>query len=399
MRHFHLVAAIIALLMLSATAARADSWALPRETIVKSPDRAVRLVITPRRLSSQLDYFRDKVAGRDPAGQAPGDGSATATARLERRTFPGIWRTVWRAPLVNEVAPGEALVANGGRYVVTFDEWHMVGFGDHVVVIYGPDGRLIRSLKLQDILPEDYIYAIPRSISSIWWGGEHALSEDGERLILRIVVPSGGSGSDEDETVPLVVDLASGAVAPPSGPQWSAALARARVIAAEERAREAAERVAFIAPLLGPQTDDEEAWLAYLGEAFARLEPASEESFPRLVVVPSRFDNEDNADAPLQESGIASAALAFADAPEDPEGAILVASTKGAGHLMSVLTRKIAQTRPGSLDGVRVYVAAPAAYREAIAALLRPSGADFHLLDPAEPIPQRPERLARIADR
>ena len=399
MRHFHLVAAIIALLMLSAATARADSWALPRETIVKSPDRTVRLVITPRRLSSQLDYFTDKVAGRDPAGQAPGDGSATATARLERRTFPGIWRTVWQAPLVNEVAPVEALVANGGRYVVTFDNWHMVGFGDHVVVIYGRDGKLIRSLKLQDILPEDYILALPRSVSSMWWGGEHALSEDGERLILRIVVPSGGSSSEEDETIPLAVDLASGAVAPPSGPQWSAALARAQVIAAEERAREAAERAAFIAPLLGPKTDDEDAWLNYLGDAFARLEPASEESFPRLIVMPSRFDNEDNADAPLQESGIATAISALTDDPEAPEGVILVASTKGAGHLMSALTRKLAHAPPGSLDGVRVYVAAPPAYREAIAALFRPSKADFRLLDPAEPIAQRPERLARIADR
>ena len=188
-------------------AARADSWSLPQTEAYVSPDGGHRLTVTPRSLSGQLRYFEDKVEGREPAGQSR-DGPREARALLERREPDGRWREVWRRTLPNDVAPVRALVADGGRYAVTFDNWHSVGFGDNVVVIYGGDGRLIRSFRLDELLSTEAIDRLPRSVSSIAWGGPHRFSEDGGRLVLKIRRSDGDAADPRYDD--LEIDLATG---------------------------------------------------------------------------------------------------------------------------------------------------------------------------------------------
>lgn len=174
--------------LVAVSAAHADSWMPPTKTTYLSQDKATRLVVTPRELRSPLAYFDDKVKGREPAGQAVGETKRTAQGTLERREGRR-WVEVWKAPLANEVAPVSALVSNDGKHVVTFDDWHMVGLGTNAVAIYRSDGTRVRSLTLGDFLPGDYIEALPRSVSSLWWHGQDRIAADGRHVLLAVVVP------------------------------------------------------------------------------------------------------------------------------------------------------------------------------------------------------------------
>ena len=206
------IRALLALLLLTLgpSPSLADSWALPEVTTYNSPNERFRLTVTPRPLESQLDYFADKVAQRKPAGQRAGSAQATAQGVLERREVEGRWTRIWAKPLRNEVAPVDALVSNDGRFAVTIDNWHLVGWGDDVVVIYGADGEVIRSLALSDFLSREHIGGLSRSVSSIHWGGEHRLSEDGNRLVLKVTSPGQESVGPDRRYQDIEIDLATG---------------------------------------------------------------------------------------------------------------------------------------------------------------------------------------------
>jgi hypothetical protein len=75
---------------------------------------------------------------------------------------------IWNKRLVNEIAPVNAIVSNDGKTVVTFDNWHTVGYGPGDMVIYDSIGELVKSYELEDISPfptNDYA----TTISSRWW--------------------------------------------------------------------------------------------------------------------------------------------------------------------------------------------------------------------------------------
>ncbi len=99
------------------------------------------------------------------------------------------------------------LVSNGGKYVVTFDNWHSVGYGDNVVAIYGPSGQLIRKMSLTDFMPHVVIMKLRRSTSSVYWAGEHRIDERSEQLVLKVISKTGSSIDDEPEYTEERVDL------------------------------------------------------------------------------------------------------------------------------------------------------------------------------------------------
>lgn len=72
------------------------------------------------------------------------------TATLYERKFLVWYAPKWTAPLSNRVAPVSALVSDSGRYVVTFDNWDQVGYGDDVVAVYdGSNGTLLWKYRLE----------------------------------------------------------------------------------------------------------------------------------------------------------------------------------------------------------------------------------------------------------
>lgn len=374
-------AAAIAMVLLLGGAAIADSWPPPKVETYESTDGQWRLTTIPRGIRSPLAFFEDKVEGREPAGQSR-RGSPEARGKLERVVGPGRRVTVWNIRLVNEVAPVRALVSDDGEHVVTFDNWHMVGRGEHVVVIYGDDGRLVRSLTLEEILPAFWIEALPQSVSSTHWGRGHRL--DGNVLRLQVVVPQEGGLQTDPTFVELSIDLDTGQLIAPSGQAWEAALAQVRSISAAQIAAEEAWKREFVAPLIGPTSGGEREWHGYLREVFFRMDPDWEETFPASKVLPLPSASDYQASEGWLRDALVDDAY---------EGRVVMIASLSEDNLVSVLERIGDDLRPGSLRGVRVYVVVAPARWSQINGALTASGAEVVLLDPSVPIPQRPERI------
>ena len=168
---------LLILFGISVSPVNADTWELPKKKKYHSPNKKHYLEVVPKRLSSQLDYFEDKVEGRHDAGAVKGMKNNRARAAFYSMRADGSYSRKSEFLLVNEVSPVSAIVANGGRYVVTFDNWHSAGYGDDVVVIFRADGSLVKKFGLEDLLTEGDIQTLPRSTSSIKWGNNHYLDE------------------------------------------------------------------------------------------------------------------------------------------------------------------------------------------------------------------------------
>ena len=70
--------------------------------------------------------------------------------------------------LINSISPVKALLSNNGKRIVTIDNWHSLGYGIDVFVVYNEKGELVKRYKL------DYFTLFPInnymfSVSSIWW--------------------------------------------------------------------------------------------------------------------------------------------------------------------------------------------------------------------------------------
>lgn len=168
-----------------AASANADTWALPQEQTVCSENDKFCIKIVPKKLESQLSYFKDKVDGRNDAGADKKIEENYCKGVFYARDAGGRLHEKWKIKLVNEVSPVTILVSNDGDYVVTFDNWHGVGYGEEVVVIYDASkGDLIRKMGLSDFLTENDIASLPMSVSSIWWGGKHRIDDD--NLVLKV---------------------------------------------------------------------------------------------------------------------------------------------------------------------------------------------------------------------
>jgi len=190
--------------------ASADSWRLPKKEKYFSPNKKYYLEVTPKKVESQLKYFEDKVEGGNNTGALKGVKDNRAKGAFYARRADGKYSKKWEYPLVNEVSPVSALVSDGGDYVITFDNWHSVGYGDDVVVIYRSNGTLVKKFGLEDILTEGDIETLPHSVSSIGWGGEHYIDEANGHLVLKVVSNGKSSWDDGAKFYELTIELATG---------------------------------------------------------------------------------------------------------------------------------------------------------------------------------------------
>ena len=357
----------------------ADSWSLPTTTTYNSCSGRARITVTPRNLENQLDYFEDRVRNVDPAGQKEG-GARFAKARLER-LFDKRWQVVWERQIANDVAPVSAIVRDDGEYVVTFDDWHGLGYGLNAVVIYGTGGRLVRALALSDIVPADYIKALPHSVSSIHWRGDPRFSGDGQRVLIPVTVPSENFASDTVK-IDLAVDLTDGKVSAADPAAWRAALETGRTVLAAQVAAEAATKAAFLAPLRGPSANAEREWHGYLREAVGRLIGDDDTPSTTVLRAPGAKDyavSETWVSDALTERYADKVALASLSEP----------------NLVAVLEKVAPKLPSRSLSKVTVFVALSDRYWPHAVAAMQKSGAKVIQLDPSTPIHQRPERIAR----
>ena len=70
---------------------------------------------------------------------------------------------LWSRNLENRIAPAQVIVANSGKFIVSFDDWYERGFGDNVVVIYSENGKLLYKFSLTAIFEENKLAELPLS--------------------------------------------------------------------------------------------------------------------------------------------------------------------------------------------------------------------------------------------
>lgn len=380
------VAMLVPAMLVVPLSAAADSWLPPREQVYVSDDGSWQLTVTPRPIRGALRYFKDKVDGRDNPGALAG-ARDHAVGQMLHGTADG-WVVAWRVPLVNDVAPVSALVSSTGR-VVTFDNWHSVGHGDEVVVIYDKAGEVVRSMGLTDFLPKVYVGALPHSVSSIQWGGDHRITDDGE-LVLEVVVPGTGTGIGfaGREYVEVRFRLDTGVQLPLTDTDWVQALAQAEAVATQQLRVAEQARARFVAPLLPPAAGSEVSdWHRYLIEAFFRMDPDWRDGYPSTKVIDSR-----STEGYMKSLGFLHEKLSRRCGHD----CVVMIASPSQDILVEGLREVRAEIPPGTLEGSRVYVVADAMHTEAARAALANTGATIIRVDPAHPIPQRKERLDRL---
>jgi hypothetical protein len=114
----------------------------------------------------------------------------------------GLRTKVAQWDLVTDAVPASALVANDGTFV-TIHDVQSPGHGD-AVVIYWPDGSVVRTLALDDLLLDSDIARLVRKGTSIQWSGAHRI--DDEKRVLIIQIP----GAKKGQIAEIPVSLATG---------------------------------------------------------------------------------------------------------------------------------------------------------------------------------------------
>lgn len=361
--------ALMALMLCSAHPAAADSWMPAERKTYLSPHRTARLTVQPRVVRSPLAYFDAKLEERALPGQPP-------KALIERLDH-GRWVRVRDLALVNDVAPVLMLVSDDAAHVITFDNWHSMSWGKDTVVLYGADGKVVRAYALTDILPEDYVRALPRSVSSLWWSGEHRLA--GDRALLRVAVPGDRALDVKRDCIDVAIDLVTGTVTLPTGAKWDRAMAAARPIALRDRAAEANARAFQLASRAAPTSADREAWMHYLVQIAPRLAPAGSGDFVASWVLPAPGDSE-----------YAQTAKDIANVIAGWDGKVVAfASPAAPDALAQLLTKEAAGVPREALANVHVLVALSERLHPAVRDALAPLGARVVIFDPAIPVPQR----------
>lgn len=379
-----LLAGTVGLAMAPIAPLHADSWVMPEQTVYHAADKSCRVTVTPRPIGSQLRYFERKVAESEGKAQ-PQPGFAQAKA--ECKDQKGRWQQVWSNPISNEVAPVEVLVSNGAKRVVTFDNWHQVGYGDNVVVIYDETGQVLGRYALDQLVTAEYIAAMPHSVSSIRWRGAPRIDEQANRLIVPLMVPGIDPSDEKTDYIELTFSLDTGRFNPPAGTRWDKAQADAKAANTAMARAEEANRLYLINPLFGPATNDERNWHGYLQEAYARVTPSNDIWAYASITV---LRDPQASDYKVSEKWVNEA---IADLTEVPGEDASFATTGPPDNLVRVLGKALGKQKQGNLKGSTLYVAIPSSYRDELARIIAPTGATFVWLDPATGIPQRPERI------
>ncbi len=175
--------------------------------------RAVMLLLLVLATAALGDFCvssNDPWVALSPNGEWRLEVTQLRTRRQDRRrgTLYRNGRRRARWTFVNRWGPAAALVADDGT-VVTRDNVCHLGTGTDVVVIYRSDGSLVRSMALNDLLVDDDVALLPRTVNSIQWLQEWRLDQETRRVVFDLAEPSA------QKDVELAVSLDSGELLSP----------------------------------------------------------------------------------------------------------------------------------------------------------------------------------------
>lgn len=158
---------LIVFTLLVALDVQADSWPPPEVKEYYNSDSTFLVRIFPTQIPDKYYKWLQSSPKKKKKFQ-PSDTLVTPCFARMYKILKGNDSLIWEQQLINGIAPRDALVSNDGKYIVTFDNWHSMGYGLDIMVYYNENGELIKRHKLEDISPFP-INTYPLSISSLWW--------------------------------------------------------------------------------------------------------------------------------------------------------------------------------------------------------------------------------------
>lgn len=158
---------LIILTILLAGDLSADTWAPPKIKDYYNSDSTFYVRIYPQKIPEK--YFKwVEASPRRKKKFKPSDTLVTPCYARMFKVIDGKDSLIWEQKLINRVAPVTAIVSNDGKFLVTFDNWHSMGYGVDVMAYYNEKGELIKRHMLEDISPFP-INTYVMSVSSLWW--------------------------------------------------------------------------------------------------------------------------------------------------------------------------------------------------------------------------------------
>ena len=145
----------------------ADKWPAPSVQDYYSADSSYFVRVFPFTTPVKYHKWQEASPKKKRRFSAKDTVQTPCHAMLYERTkvAPSL---IWKQNLVNQIAPVDAIVSNDGRYVVTFDNHHSMGYGKDVMVVYDYQGNLLKQYSLEQISPFP-INRYVASRSSLWW--------------------------------------------------------------------------------------------------------------------------------------------------------------------------------------------------------------------------------------
>ena len=207
----------------------ADTFPLPSVQEYHSANGEFVVTVIPARLSCTPKESECVPAARAIVERLVGDDRADA-------------RTI---RLLNSQAPAMVFLTDDGARLLTVDDYAGGGHGPNVVVVYDAEGAVLARYALSDILPEDYIAGLHRSVSTIrWWHSAPVIEPRARRATLSILKPDRDGDRQRalrDGGVEIALDLETGMIARPAGPEWenarNCARANSWLVSVSQRAR------------------------------------------------------------------------------------------------------------------------------------------------------------------
>lgn len=145
----------------------ADTWAPAKTKDYYNEDKTYFVRIIPRTIPEKFWKWMNAKPSQKRHFTPADTTTIPCHAIMYKKTKTGD-SLVWKKNLINQIAPVSAFVSNYGRYTVTFDNWHSMGYGVDVMVYYDYQGNLVKRHMLEDISPFP-INTYSTSVSCIWW--------------------------------------------------------------------------------------------------------------------------------------------------------------------------------------------------------------------------------------
>ena len=156
--------------LLFSTPSAADRWRAPEEEFAFSYGGYYLVKIIPGESIGDVFGF---------AGEPKGRYAEAVIYRYDAESDSYDRQSRFR--LKNPMAPVAVILGSEG-VLVTFDNWHNMGYGK-VVVAYDKSGNVLVEKSLADVYSATEIEDMKHSASSIWWRcGQPGLSQDEEAI-------------------------------------------------------------------------------------------------------------------------------------------------------------------------------------------------------------------------